>query len=288
MSDQEQQFAWIKLFHSNGIEIRIPIACNQTETVFSVADFEDLKQSVENAVTAGFLVDRPGIEEGEHIDEIGYVVRCDVDGNNGPATRLDLYVNNDQMKFRTVSKYLNTEEDTREAEAALGLRISSMPNYVGQGYIERGKNRQTDSLVVKLPRTVKIAYKNNPRYDPNEADASKKKPKRLFSRWVGHGATQSASGQGQQPTGNQQGSGNNRAQVIDKVQFDELTSLFNRAGITDLSSFLTHMGITRLGELPASQYMRVSDQLYAKVEKAEAARMALQNQGGQDGGEIPF
>src|SRR5690242_5896245 len=39
-------------------------------------------------------------------------------------------------------------------------------------------------LVYAAPKPFGVVWKDNPKYDPNEQDTAKKKPKRLFVRWA--------------------------------------------------------------------------------------------------------
>lgn len=274
MPDSETPCAWVKLYHPSGVDVRLPIPMAGTvgkETWAAVL------VSVTTALEAGWLANAVGAEEGETIVIIGAALRHDVDGRDGSLVpRIDLY--EDGQKFRIVSVYLNTNEDVAAFEKVSGFAVFQMPNYIGQGYIERGANSQTDRLIVKAPRPFKVCYRQNPNHNPAETDISKKKPARLFTRWPDLATAPPAGGAGSGPAPEE-------LAKIDKPQVDVLSDLFARAGITDFSKFFGHFRISRLTDLPLKNYDEVATGLRKKVAEIEAAR-AAENNSGQ--GPIPF
>jgi hypothetical protein len=163
-----------RFYHPSGVPVTLPL----------VGSFAEQFAAVGDALAAGFLASPPGVEQGEHKDDIGYVVKREKENDDGTVTPIvDLYPADEALKFAMLSVYLNRPQDEAAFEAVSGVKVASLPLYIGQNKVERGKSRQTDALVVKVPRPFGVVWKDNPKYDPAEQDTAKKKPKRLFVRW---------------------------------------------------------------------------------------------------------
>ena len=177
-TDFLKESGWVKLFHPSSAQVTIPLHLDKP---ILVAEAQALMESVTSLLQAGFSVDAPGLEEGEHVEEIGFVVRrskANADGTETPV--VDLYPT--RGNFRQLGKYLNNEADIQAFETACGLALSGLPLYEGDNSIERGKNPKMDKYVVALKHPVKMIWKLNPRY---EGENDKKNAKRLFVRWEG-------------------------------------------------------------------------------------------------------
>jgi len=171
-----RECGWVKLFHPSSAQVTIPLSL---EKPILVAEAQALMASVTSLLQAGFSVEVPGLEDGEHEEEMGFVVRrAKVNADETETPVVDLYPVN--ANFRRLAKYLNDEADVREFEAACGLSLASLPLYEGDNTIERGKNPKMEKYVIPLKRPVKVVWKYNPRY---EGENDKKNPKRLFVRW---------------------------------------------------------------------------------------------------------
>jgi hypothetical protein len=167
---------WVKLFHPSSALVTIPLRLDKP---ILVAEAQALMESVTSLLLAGFSVDVPGLEEGEHIEEIGFVVRrskANADGTETPV--VDLYPAGGN--FRLLGKYLNNAADIQAFETSCGLALDALPLYEGDNSIERGKNPKMDKFIVALQRPVKVIWKLNPKY---EGEQDKRNPKRLFVRW---------------------------------------------------------------------------------------------------------
>jgi hypothetical protein len=172
-----RECGWVKLFHPSSAQVTIPLSLDQP---ILVAEAQALMASVTSLLQAGFTVDVPGLEEGEHVEEIGFVVRrskANADGTETPV--VDIYPS--RGNFRLLGKYLNNEADIQTFEAACGVRLNSLPLYEGDNSIERGKGLKMDKYVVALKHPVKAIWKLNPKY---EGENDKKNSKRLFVRWA--------------------------------------------------------------------------------------------------------
>jgi len=169
---------WMKLFTAQGVLVTLPVGVP--------FDYAGALAGVAAALGAGWLVNMPGLEAGEEKEEIGYVLRREkVNSDRSETPVLDLYSSNDAAKFKTFSVYLNKPEDVAAFEAASGLKLASLRVFPGTAAPERGANKSSDAFIVRAPRPFGVVLKPNPKFNPDETDATKKKPKRLFVRWAG-------------------------------------------------------------------------------------------------------
>ncbi len=178
MDNQQSQCGWVKLYHPGGVQVTLPVLTGEPVTP-EMAGL--MLSSVGAYLTAGFAANLPGVEEGEKVEDIRYIVRrakVNDDGSETPV--VDLYP--DRANFRILVLYLNTEQDIQAFEAACGVRLKDLPLYDGDNSIERGKGPKTDKYVTQLTQSAKAAFKANPKW---EGDEDKKHTKRLFIRWHG-------------------------------------------------------------------------------------------------------
>jgi hypothetical protein len=183
--DAKQMTGFVKLHHSSGALVTLPVP---DHTDF---DYVTAFRNVTAAIAAGFTVSASGLEAGEHVEQIGYVVRRSKDSREGGTTPVvDLYPANDAAKFAVLSVYLNTDDDVKAFEKAAGMTLDKIPLYIGDNKIERGKKKDTDKLVAKAPHPFGVVLMANPKYDEAEATATKAKgdvypvAKRKFVRWA--------------------------------------------------------------------------------------------------------
>lgn len=164
---------WFNGWLPNGAKVSFTLPVN-LDTAFEEA------LAFTNAMLAkGFTQSEPGLEDGEKREQIGYVALREKTNNDGTITPvLDIYVNNDRMKFRFLAVYLDTDEDIKAFETVSGLRVVNIP----VNPTDSPPDRENKKLVVKLPHPITAIYKENPNYDESSAE---KKPKRYFERWDG-------------------------------------------------------------------------------------------------------
>ncbi len=187
MQGDSNPSGWVKVFHPSGVQVTVPLDLNVPVSSDQAAT---LLESVSNLLHAGFSVYAPGLEDGENYEQVAFAVRREKENDNAdPTPVIDLYPVNGN--FRLLAVYLNQPADLQAFEAATGLTLSKMPMYEGTNTIERGAVAKLDKYVVALKSPVKIVWKANPKYDPNEQDIKKKKPRRLFVRWADLAAAQS-------------------------------------------------------------------------------------------------
>lgn len=180
--------AWIKVWHPLGLDVRVQFTGKPV-------DWAGLLANVNAAFAAGWLADCPGLEEGETKEEVGYVVVRDTENKTGPGIKVDLYPVSDATKFKFLSVYLDSVEEVQAFENASGMKVAGLQKYIGSGNLERGANKQTDALIHHAPRPFTVIHKPNPAFNPEETDAKKKKPKRLFVRWGNQSAAIPQAGQ---------------------------------------------------------------------------------------------
>lgn len=176
----DNNYALTHLYHPSGAKVSIPLALDIPLTTDHATN---LLQSVASLLAVGFSVDVPGLEAGEQVEEIGWVLRKKQKNDRGESVRVELYPANSGLVKKHLHYYLDTPDQLADFEAATGLRIRDIPVYAGKDSVERGADEDTDKFIVKLPHPAKVVWKENPAYDPDETDATKKKAKRLFVRW---------------------------------------------------------------------------------------------------------
>lgn len=173
---------WVKLYHPSAAQVTIPLGLTAAITESAA---QTLMLSINNLLEAGFSVNVPGVEAGEFVEEIGWVLRKIQKNERGDTTpRIEAYPANPALRKKHIHIYLNTEEDVAAFEAACGIKLADMPVYVGKDSVERGADPETDRYIIALPRPARLVWKENPAYDPAETDPEKKKPRRLFVRWM--------------------------------------------------------------------------------------------------------
>ncbi len=175
--ENETVCGWAKVYHPSGLQVTIPLP---VENALTPASAKAMLDSVSTLLTVGFLVNAPGLEDGEKVETIVGVVRrakANDDGSETPV--IDLYP--DRANFRILGIYLNNEQDIQAFETATGVKLNALPLYDGDNAIERGKGVKTDKYVITLKSPVKVVFKANPKW---EGDEDKKHSKRVFVRWA--------------------------------------------------------------------------------------------------------
>ena len=180
--DNKSLCGWVKLFHPSGAQVTLPVPFAEPATMLGATGAY---------IAAGWLVNAPGLEAGENVEEIGWCVRKEKERDGDITPVLDLYVNKEGMTFSFLTVYLNTDEQVKGFESASGLKLSYMPLYEGSDKIERGKSVTTDRKVVKCKSPFKIVWTANPKWKQEEADAAKAGgkmypvPRKKFVRFAG-------------------------------------------------------------------------------------------------------
>jgi len=191
---------WVKLYHptGGGVQVTLPVP----PTYLAPSQAQAMFANVSALIEAGFMVNLPGLEEGEKRETVTHVVRRRKAEDGGGSTPvMDIYAGGN---FRVLSVYLDAdkEDETKQFVELFGT-VNSFPLFRGNAPIERGKDAENDRefVVPVSDRGVQIVYKANPKYSQEEADRMKaenktyKVPKRVFVRFErgangnGHTAT---------------------------------------------------------------------------------------------------
>lgn len=167
---------WTKAYHPSGLQVTLPIP---TDALITIEAAKLTLMNVSNYVGAGWLVNPPGLEDGEKEDFITRVVKRVKGNDDGTETPVvDVYPG--RANFRILGIYLNTPADVQAFEKAADVKLAELPLYEGDNSIECGKGPKTDKYVIAVPKPFKVIFKMNPAY---EGDEDKKHSKRLFLRW---------------------------------------------------------------------------------------------------------
>lgn len=171
---------WTKLYHQRGPQVTLPVMLGTPAEMFA---------AVGAYLDAGFLVVAPGLEEGEEREHVAYVVHGEHERDGQTTPFLLLYAANEAMKFSFLKVYLNKPADIAAFEFASGLKLNSIPVYIGQDKPERGKSKQVDRYVIAAPAAFEVVFKQNPRWSETDAAAHQSRgemyavPRRVFVRW---------------------------------------------------------------------------------------------------------
>lgn len=172
--------AWTRLFHPRGPQVTLPLP----------TDPKACLEAVNAALDVGWLVQAPGLEEGEEKEQVAFVVHGEFERDGKETPFVLLYSGNDAMKHSFLKVYLNHEADVAAFEYASKMKLSTIETYIGQDKPERGKSRQIDRYIVAPPKPFGVVFKANPKYDTSAAAACRAKgdiysvPKRVFVRWA--------------------------------------------------------------------------------------------------------
>lgn len=194
------------LYHPRGPKVRLPVPAGAHEGAEFACSPTLALAAVDDYLAAGWLLDAPGLEAGEHKEEVGYVLRRSKENQDGSETPIiDLYSSNDQLTWKVLSVYLNADEDVAAFERAAGVRLQDIPLFSGTAAPERGASKQSDKFITRT-RPFGVVWGANPKYDEAaaaQAAAANKRytvPKKKFVRWADQPAgTAAPAGGRQQP-----------------------------------------------------------------------------------------
>lgn len=153
-----QVTGWIKLYHPSGAQVTLPVpmlARVSTEQAL------DLLGSVSEYLNAGFLVNVPGLEDGELIEEVNAVARREA---KDETPIIDFYSSNTKLLKKFMHVYMNAEQDVTAFEDATGIQVSALPVYEGALAIARDDNKAR-KYIVNLPRPLRLIWKLSPKWE---------------------------------------------------------------------------------------------------------------------------
>jgi len=195
---------WVKLYHpaGGGVQVTLPVP----PTYLAPSQAQAMFANVSALIEVGFMVNLPGLEEGEKRETVTHVVRRRKAEDGGGSTPvMDIYTGGN---FRILSVYLDGDKpDLVNEFIDLFGPLSRFKVYPSNAPLERGKDAETDREYVTpvLDRGVQLVYKTNPKYDEAAAAAASaenkayKVAKRVFVRFE-RGAAANGNGNGHTPT----------------------------------------------------------------------------------------
>jgi len=173
MEDDQNIRAYFKMYHPSGLLVSLDARA-------PAGDYASLMVQVTKAIEAGWLVQPQGVEEGERVERIRWIVFA---RKSDGTPCLDLYVDHDRMHHSIVRCYLDNDQQIADFERATGCKLASLTEYIGTGRIERGKDPRMNQFIREI-RLTDVVVRPNPDYKPDEDDPKKRGSKLKFVRWV--------------------------------------------------------------------------------------------------------
>jgi len=158
---------WVKLFTATGAQVTLAVPMDGGVLPFETA--AAALKSVENLLAAGWLVEAPGLEEGEQKQEVVSVSRREAkDGTPVVA----FYLAHPKTVKKFLHSYLNSKDDLTAFEAATGLRLNAIPCWPGERDIDKDA-REAGKYIVPLPRPISLVWEINPKWQNWSAEGGK-------------------------------------------------------------------------------------------------------------------
>ena len=176
--DALEPTGWVKMYHPYGPQVTLPVPLLARLTTTQAAD---MLASVSAYMDAGFLVNAPGLEDGELIEEFSSVARREA---KDETVIIDFYSSNTKLLKKFMHVYLNNESDIAAFEEACGIKVASIPIYDGNIAITRDDNK-AGKYMLNLPRPIKVVWKLSPKWEEwKTAGSEGQEPhKRLLVRY---------------------------------------------------------------------------------------------------------
>ena len=153
-----QVTGWIKLYHPSGAQVSLPVPLLARLTAQQAMD---VLGSVSEYINVGFLVNAPGLEDGELVEEVNAVARREA---KDETQIIDFYSSNTKLLKKFMHVYLNAEQDVSAFEEATGLKVAALPAYDGALAIARDDNKAR-KYIVNLPRSIRLVWKLSPKWE---------------------------------------------------------------------------------------------------------------------------
>lgn len=172
------KFALVRMYHPSGVSVSIPI---DPDTSFSNDSAVNIFESIGKLISVGFLVNAPGLEEGETIEEVSFVSRRQ---GSDDTPIVAFYVANPKLVKKFLHVYLNTPEDIAEFEKACDLKLSSIPLFEGNQFLDKDKPA-AKKYIVPLKNPIKLVWKVSEQWNKWKAEGGEgKEPhKRILVRY---------------------------------------------------------------------------------------------------------
>jgi hypothetical protein len=182
MDTPTQVTGWTKLFHPAGAQVSLPVPLEP----LSATQARALFTSVAALLDAGFLVNAPGLEDGELAEEVNAVALRNA---KDETPIVDFYASNAKLLKKFMHVYLNNEQEVADFEAATGLSLTSLTVYDGTLALARDDHK-AHKYLTPLPRPLKLVWKLSPKWEEWKAvgGEGQEPHKRLLVRYETHGA----------------------------------------------------------------------------------------------------
>jgi hypothetical protein len=157
---------WTRLYHPAGVQVTIPIPM---DAPLSADAAQHTLTSVSNLLDAGWLTDAPGLEDGEQKQEVVSVSRRE---SKDGTPIVAFYLAHPKTVKKFLHQYLNKPEDIQAFEAATGLKLESIPLWMGERDIDRD-HREAGKYIIPLSRPIHIIWETNPKWQAWSAEGGK-------------------------------------------------------------------------------------------------------------------
>lgn len=243
---------WARLWHPRGTLVTLPIRdVTPAGSLALVSAFLD----------AGWLVQAPGLEEGEEKDSVGWVLRGSHEKDGEVTPTLILYPADERKVYPLLKVYLNNDTEVAAFEYASKMKLNDLPECLVDKGPERGANSKTDKFIVRAAKPFGVVFKKNPKHDPHEQDVKKKKPARLFVRWADERpAPAQAAPAGERTPGPILGG----VERLNDAEAAELVRMLN-ASMADKPAFCNYYQIAKPADLPVVKLKEATGHLTRKA-----------------------
>lgn len=183
----DKNFALTRLYHPLGAQVSIPLDLNIQITPEQASN---LLNGVETLINAGWLINVPGLEKGELMEEVISVSRRE---GNDKAAIIGFYVAHPKMVNKLLHVYLNTVDDIKAFEQASGLKLSAIPLYDGDQFLAKDSPKAQKYIII-LPRPIKVVYEISDKWKRWEAEgkSGKEPQKNILLRYDGYNPVSSS------------------------------------------------------------------------------------------------
>lgn len=188
---------YIQVQHKSGAAVLIPLDCPATAAdINREVDFV-LPALLNDGFTLACNAAPVPTQPEESTENIGYVLKRIVDSANHPSglcPRVYLYSDKDVLKRPVIAVYLNTDAEIADFERLSGVKLTTVPKWIGKEAPEKGDRDGAEFIVPTAPLQVVIG--DNPQWKQSEYDAAKaagkvyKYPRKRLVRFVGGTAPQ--------------------------------------------------------------------------------------------------
>ncbi len=157
---------WTRLYHPAGVQVTIPIPL---DVPIGADAAQAALASVSTLLDAGWAVDAPGLEEGEQKQEVVSVSRRE---SKDGTPIVAFYLSHPKTMKKFLHQYLNKTEDVQAFEVATGLKLESIPLWMGERDIDKD-HREAGKYIIPLARPIHLVWTVNPKWQQWSAEGGK-------------------------------------------------------------------------------------------------------------------